>query len=82
MSEQDEGVNGRGRRTGIGFRGGEAVVAGGARAHLHESLLEDADVRGGTAERGPAHEHEREEDVLVRRADELRRGDGKEGWGE
>ena len=43
--------------------------------HLHEDLLEEAYVRRGTAERGPAHEDERVEDVLVRRADELR-GDG------
>lgn len=43
--------------------------------HLHEDLLEEAYVRRGTAERGPAHEDERVEDVRVRRADELR-GDG------
>ena len=43
--------------------------------HLHEDLLEEAYVRRGTAERGPAHEDERVEDVLVRRADELR-GEG------
>ena len=69
------------RATGTGFRDGKASRRA-PRAHLHERLLEDADVRGGTAERGPAHEHEREEDVLVRRVDELRRGGkGVEGAG-
>jgi hypothetical protein len=37
---------------------------------LDENLLEDADVRGGTSERGPSHQDETPEDVLIGSLDE------------